>query len=85
MLHGEFLEVLVILLSVLLLGDDLSGLSALGCVLSMLGSAWYGYVSLSGRQAEALLEAREACQRQAKEPGVGGAWGVQLHPWAFHM
>jgi hypothetical protein len=70
--------VLVILLSVLLLGDDLSGLSALGCVLSMVGSAWYGYVSLSGRQAEALLEAREACgQGQVKEPwgGVGGAWG----------
>ena len=65
-------QVLVILLSVLLLGDDLSGLSALGCVLSMVGSAWYGYVSLSGRQAEALLEAREACgQGQVKEP-----WGL---------
>jgi len=70
-------KVLVILLSVLLLGDDLSGLSALGCVLSMVGSAWYGYVSLSGRQAEALLEAREACgQGQVKEDARERAGGA---------
>lgn len=70
-------HVLVILLSVLLLGDDLSGLSALGCVLSMVGSAWYGYVSLSGRQAEALLEAREACgQGQVKEDARERAGGA---------
>lgn len=70
-------KVLVILLSVLLLGDDLSGLSALGCVLSMLGSAWYGYVSLSNRQAEALLEAREACgQGQVKEDARERAGGA---------
>jgi len=45
----------VILLSVLMLGDDLSGLSAVGCAMSMAGSAWYGYVTLvSGQEASEL-------------------------------
>mmetsp|Transcript_60788 Transcript_60788/g.113664 ORF Transcript_60788/g.113664 Transcript_60788/m.113664 type:complete len:413 (-) Transcript_60788:9-1247(-) len=44
-------KVMVILLSVILLGDDISGLSALGCFLSVLGSAWYGYVALSCQTA----------------------------------
>lgn len=44
---------LVILLSVLLLGDDISGLSALGCALSVVGSAWYGYVCLWAREEAA--------------------------------
>lgn len=48
-------KVLVILLSVLMLGDDLSGLSAVGCAMSMAGSAWYGYVTLvSGQEASEL-------------------------------
>lgn len=51
---NSFWQVLVIVLSVLLLGDDLSGLSAVGCALSMLGSAWYGYVSLNSRELEEM-------------------------------
>ncbi|CAJ1409065.1 unnamed protein product [Effrenium voratum] len=49
-------KVLVILLSVLLLGDDISGLSALGCALSVVGSAWYGYVCLWAREEAAKAE-----------------------------
>ncbi len=45
----------MILLSVLMLGDDLSGLSSVGCAMSMAGSAWYGYVTLvTGQEAAAL-------------------------------
>ena len=62
----------MILLSVLLLGDDLSGLSAVGCALSMLGSAWYGYVSLVNRQAEQAQEAQEMAKAEAEKTSSSG-------------
>ena len=58
---------LVIVLSVVMLGDDLSGLSAVGCALSILGSAWYGYVALvSGRLETEAETARAAYPPETK-------------------
>ncbi|CAK8987714.1 unnamed protein product [Durusdinium trenchii] len=66
-------KVLVIVLSVVMLGDDLSGLSAVGCALSILGSAWYGYVALVSGRLETEAETARAAyppETKRKEPRV---------------
>lgn len=77
----------MILLSVMLLGDDLSGLSALGCALSMLGSAWYGYVSLVGRQQEVSQQAQEACGLAGchKDGDDWDCWKINFYDSGAHI
>jgi len=42
----NFSKVLVVCLGVLIFGDPISGISAVGCALSIMGSAWYSYVQV---------------------------------------
>eukprot|EP00747_Dinoflagellata_sp_TGD_P163170 gnl/TRDRNA2_/TRDRNA2_181567_c0_seq1.p1 gnl/TRDRNA2_/TRDRNA2_181567_c0~~gnl/TRDRNA2_/TRDRNA2_181567_c0_seq1.p1 ORF type:complete len:420 (+),score=74.70 gnl/TRDRNA2_/TRDRNA2_181567_c0_seq1:43-1302(+) len=42
----NFNKISLIFFGVLTMGDQISGLSAMGCIISMLGTCWYGYVRL---------------------------------------
>jgi len=50
---------LIIGIGVAMFGDDITGISAAGCAISMLGSAWYGY--------EAMKSAAKAKEDIAKD------------------
>jgi len=39
-------KIFIIGIGVVIFGDDITGLSAAGCCISMLGSAWYGYEAM---------------------------------------